>query len=74
MDESHLSALVYDKPSDTFRLHSSVYAEEQIAHWICGVFHSAAVLQVAQAYDIAARTCASMKYPSQPPQRWPFSS
>ncbi len=59
MDDSQLSALVYDKPSDTFRLHSSVYAEEQIAHWVCDLFHTAAVLQLAQAYDLAVRTSAS---------------
>lgn len=60
MDESHLSALVYDKGSDIFKLHSSVYAESEIAHWICKLFHAAAALQIAQAYDIAARTSATM--------------
>ncbi|MCH8977717.1 MAG: hypothetical protein IH945_00540 [Armatimonadetes bacterium] len=60
MDESHLSALVYDKGSDTFKLHSSVYAESEIEHWICKVFHAAAMLQIAQAYDIVARISESM--------------
>ena len=52
MDHCAFSSLVYDKRNDTYRLHASIYAEAEIAHWIGRLFLTAARLQVADAYRI----------------------
>ena len=52
MDSCILSCLLYDKRTDTYRLHSSIYAEAEIAHWINKIFVTAARTQVTTAYRI----------------------
>ena len=59
MDQCNLSALVYDKASDTYRLHSSVFAEEDNIHWISKLFSAAVTLQVVEAKAIAAHLAVS---------------
>lgn len=55
MDDCMFSCLVYDKSADVFRLHSSVYAEAEIAHWVCKLFYAAVSTQIYRAYRIVDR-------------------
>lgn len=57
MDKCVFSALVFDQRSDTYRLHASVYAEAEIAHWINKVFHAAVKIQLAVAYRLVDSIC-----------------
>jgi hypothetical protein len=52
MDQCAYSSLLYDRRTDTYKLHASIYAEQEIAHWISRLFVTAARLQVAEAYRI----------------------
>jgi len=52
MNDGVFSCLLYDKRTDTYRLHSSVYAEAEIAHWINKVFQAAAKIQITTAYRL----------------------
>jgi hypothetical protein len=52
MDSCVFSALIFDKRSDTYRLHASVFAESEIASWISRFFQAAAKIQVTTAYRI----------------------
>jgi hypothetical protein len=52
MDDCAFSSLIYEKRSDTYKLHASIYAEADIAGWITGLFQTAARLQLADAYRI----------------------
>jgi hypothetical protein len=53
IDACTFSAIVYDAASDTFRLHSSVYASPENVGWLKKTFFAAAALQLAEAQDIA---------------------
>ncbi|HXH61358.1 MAG TPA: hypothetical protein VNI20_08365 [Fimbriimonadaceae bacterium] len=57
MDDCAMSCLLYDERTDTYRLHASVYAESEIAHWVCKVFQAAAQLQLQYAYGIVKSAC-----------------
>lgn len=52
MDDCVLSCLVYDKSADVFRLHASVYAEDELWHWVCPLFVAAAQSQLANSQRI----------------------
>lgn len=55
IDACTFSAIVYDAPSDTFRLHSSVYASPENVEWLKKPFFAAVALQLAEADEIAKR-------------------
>jgi hypothetical protein len=52
MDECAFSSLIYEARSDTYKLHSSIYADTEIAHWITKIYQTAVKLQIADAYRI----------------------
>lgn len=52
MDQCVYSSLLYERRTDTYRLHASIYAEQEIAHWVSKLFLTAARMQVAEAYKI----------------------
>ncbi len=60
MDEADFSALIYDEPSDTFKLHSSVYLEEDNAPWLIDLFQASVALQAAEAEEISQRVGAKL--------------
>jgi hypothetical protein len=49
LKDTTLSALVYDRALDMYRLHCSVYAQEENREWLRRVFMAAVALQVADA-------------------------
>lgn len=52
MDACSFSAVIYDEPSDTFRLHTSIFATHENVGWLKKVFFAAVALQVAEASQI----------------------
>jgi hypothetical protein len=52
MDACVFSALIFEKRTDTYRLHTSVFAESDIASWISKVFQAAVKIQVTTAYRL----------------------
>jgi hypothetical protein len=50
MTEANLSALVFDREKDTFKLHCSMYASRENVDWLKRVFLAAAGLQVTEAH------------------------
>jgi hypothetical protein len=55
IDACTFSAIVYDAATDTFRLHSSVYASPENVDWLKKTFFAAAALQLAEAQEIATQ-------------------
>lgn len=54
-DGCTFSAVIYDAPTDTFRLHSSVYASPENIAWLKKAFFAAAAMQICEAQELAER-------------------
>jgi hypothetical protein len=52
MDACTLSGVIYDRPSDTFKLHCSIFVSEENAGYLRKAFAGAVALQVAEAHRI----------------------
>ncbi len=55
MDHTTLNSLVYDKPSDTYKLHSSCFATEENMVFLKRVCFAAVVLQVTEAQVVSRK-------------------
>lgn len=60
MDQTTLNALVFDQPSDTYKLHSSVFATEENMTFLKRTSFSAVVLQIVEAQVMARKLQQSM--------------
>lgn len=52
MDKTSMSAVIFDRAEDTYRLHSSVFLSNENDHWVRKLFSATAVLQLAEANTI----------------------
>lgn len=61
MDHITMSSLVYDQEADTFRLHASVFANEDNMTYLKRTFFSAVILQVREADQLARHLIAEQQ-------------
>lgn len=73
IDDCTFSAIVYDAKTDTFKLHSSVYASPENVAWLKKAFFAAAALQLAEAQDIAQKLARGREHAVQALSEHPVS-